>query len=205
MWKKLAIFVLGAVMAAGAESFPYDRPVVKTLESHGPSAGRLDLVFVSDGYTMTVSRFEEASRVAQKAPGCDIVIVMSTLTGLSHGGSQTTLTARDTGAFPHELGHTLGKLGDEYNSPTRQADRETFTMPRSGDLEYPNLTLPAFCDVSTPEKMAKTIKWGHLLSLPDAKDVVGAYPGGYYRMDGVFRPSYTCTMRDGAYSTPSRS
>lgn len=74
------------------------------------------------------------TRVAQKAPGCDIVVVMSTLTGLSHGGPQTMLTSKDTGAFPHELGHTLGRLGDEYNSPTRPADRETFQIPRSGDL-----------------------------------------------------------------------
>lgn len=258
MWKQLAAFLLGSLMA-GAETFPYDRPVVKTLESHGPPASRLDLVFVSDGYTAIeeklfleqvetacrylwgtefysdfrnlfnvhtcfvpatkgangvnypfgskyvneavgstfVTRFDEATRVAQKAPGCDIVIVMSTLTGLSHGGPQTMLTSKDTGAFPHELGHTLGRLGDEYNSPTRQADRETFQIPRSGDLNYPNLTLPAFCDVSTPEKMARTIKWGHFLSLPDAKDVVGAIPGGYYRADGVYRPSFSCVMRDG--------
>ena len=257
MWKKVAAFLLAGLVTVGAETFSYDRPVVKTLESNGPPAGRLDLVFVSDGFTVTeeklfqeqvqaacsylwgtefysdfrkmfnvhtcfvpatrspsgtnfpfgssyvneavgtitLTRSEEAARVAQKAPGCDFVIVMSTLTGLSHGGSQIFLASKDTGAFPHELGHTLGLLGDEYNSPTRQDDRDRFKLPVSGDLQYPNLTLPAFCDVSTPEKMAKTIKWGHLFSLPDAQEVVGAFPGGYYRGDGVFRPSFTCTMR----------
>lgn len=261
----ISCILIGSMTSAlvAAESFDYEKPLVRTVESHGSPTSKVDLVFVSDGYTtfekdkfqddiqatcrylwgtefygdnrsnfnvhscfvpahqtargvefpfgsvyveeavgyMKLTREAEAQKVAQKAPGCDFVIVLSTLSGVSHGGAQViVLAGRNIGAFPHELGHSLGLLGDEYNSTTRQADREKFPLPARGDLDYPNLTLATCCDPSTPERMAKTVKWSHLFSLPDAKEVLGTYLGGYYRGDGVYRPSYRCVMRDSADS-----
>lgn len=239
LWLGLLVLLANSLVAA--EPFDYDHPLVKTVESHGSPQSKVDLVFVSDGYTafekdqfqadvqaacrylwgtefyrdnqsnfnvhscfvpaqpsvsgvhfpfgsayrdesvgyMKLTREAEAQRVAHRAPGCDFVVVLSTLSGVSHGGGKViVLGARDVGALPHELGHSLGLLGDEYNSTNRQADRERFPLPARGDLDYPNLTLTTCCDASTPERLAKTIKWGHFFALADAKDVLGNYLGG---------------------------
>jgi len=238
--------------------FDYAKATVKTLETHGPSGQKFDLVFIADGYTtlqyqdfmqdvksacdylwqtsfygeyrsyfnihscfvpaiqvasgiqfpfgsaqlnaevgsLYVTRMAELEQVSQKAPGCDLIIVLSTLSGTSNGGSPIVIASRDYAALGHEMGHNLGGLGDEYNSDTRQADRDLHPLPLRSDFAQVNLTLPAFVDLSSPKKLAETVKWKHLLALPDGPAVVGAVPGGYYRADGVYRPSFRCIMRN---------
>lgn len=150
--------------------------------------------YSDDGSDMVVlSKEAEALRVAATAPGADAIIVITTLPGRSHAG-RLVLIADDQSALPHELGHLIGSLGDEYSSRSKLVDRENHPLPK-GDFAYPNLQAESTIDVSTPATIQKTAKWGHFLGLPDADPIVSAYQGGFYREVGVYRPSYSCTMR----------
>lgn len=146
---------------------------------------------------VTISKKSEVEAVARKAPGCDIVIALSTLNGRASGGHIICLPSRKFAPLAHELGHRLGKLGDEYDSMSSLVDREHHNLNevRDGDLPYPNLTLPKYFDNSNRASLKKTIKWKHFLDLPGSDDLVGAFQGGYYRAVDVYRPSYSCIMR----------
>lgn len=150
--------------------------------------------YTSDGSDMVVLENQaDAHKAAALAPGADALIVITALPGRSHAGG-LVLIADDQSALPHELGHLIGHLGDEYSSRSKLVDRDNHPLP-NGDLSYPNLQLEATIDVSSPASLAKTAKWAHFLALPDADPIVSAYQGGYYREVGVYRPSYSCLMR----------
>ena len=51
-------------------------------------------------------------------------------------------------------------------------------------------------DASSFKKLAETVKWGHFLALPGAKNREWTFEGGYYRKTGVFRPWRACRMRE---------
>ncbi|MBS2033996.1 hypothetical protein JST97_03360 [bacterium] len=144
--------------------------------------------------TLHLTHLDELKKVTGRLPGCDTVVVMSTYPGTSTGGEPIILAGRDYGALGHELGHNLGKLGDEYSSRTRTADLDR-RLPQGRDFEQVNLTQAAYFDNSSPARMAQTIKWKHFFSLPDGERVVGAYQGGFYRELDVYRPCYSCVMR----------
>lgn len=147
---------------------------------------------------VTITKKAEVEAVASKAPGCDIVIVLSTLPGRASGGHIVCLPSRSYAPLAHELGHRLGKLGDEYDSSSSLVDRENHhfnEVPNGGDLPYPNLTLPKYFDNSNRASLKKTIKWKHFLELPGSDPLLGAFQGGYYRAVDVYRPSYSCIMR----------
>lgn len=139
-----------------------------------------------------------AKAVVANAPACDVSIVVTKLEGRSHAGDPMVFTEKARQIFAHELGHRVGKLGDEYQSTSLLIDREQRPLPKKGDLNYPNLTLSAFIDPLSSASIKKTAKWGHLLDLPDG-DVVSAYQGGYYREVGVWRPAARCLMAEIQY------
>jgi len=146
---------------------------------------------------VSISKKSEIERVARKAPGCEIVIALSTLKGRASGGHIVCLPSRSFAPLAHELGHRLGKLGDEYDSMSSLVDREHHNLNEvhDGDLPYPNLTLPKYFDNTNRASLKKTIKWKHFLDLPGADALPWAFQGGYYRAVDVYRPSYTCIMR----------
>ena len=150
---------------------------------------------------VSISKEKEVLQVAQQAPGCDVVIVFTTLSGRANCGSIITLPNRGFSALPHELGHKIGKLGDEYNSTSSQIDREQHALVGQDDLDYPNLTRNRFIDPSSRASLRKTAKWGHFIDLPGADPLVGAMEGGYYRGREVWRPSVGCIMggKSGAF------
>lgn len=84
----------------------------------------------------------------------------------------------------HELGHTIGKLADEYEDP----------YPG-----YPRKITEANVDSNgTNPKWRAWLTPGVLLPTPEEdayNDVVGAFEGGRYRTRGVFRPMRDCMMR----------
>jgi hypothetical protein len=154
--------------------------------------------------------FKDAARlkqVVEESGGADLVFVM--VNTERYGGAGTvlseirvreralpapTFSAQDTASFliaVHELGHSFAGLADEYVDEPLQP---TFKIPEKGDLDAPNATLARCVDASTPDKLAKTVKWKHFLALPDARKHAWLEEGAYYREKGVFRPWKTCRM-----------
>lgn len=151
---------------------------------------------------VVVTKEDELKAVAAKAPDCDVIIVLTTMLGRAHAGDFIVLPGRSFEPLPHELGHKLGNLGDEYSSESSLADRRPLNFG-SGDIPYPNLTLPSKIDPTNQESIKKTAKWGHFLDLPGASPLVSAYQGGFYRTVGVWRPTFACIMgSDGAPFCP---
>ncbi len=150
--------------------------------------------YTKDGSDVVVlSKQGLALQTAKLAPGVDALIVITTLPGRSHAGSMVLL-ADDQSALPHELGHLIGHLGDEYSSGSKLVDRDNHQLP-AGDLPYRNIQVASTIDPTSSASLKRTAKWGHFIDLPDSDPIVSAYQGGYYREVDVWRPSYSCVMR----------
>ncbi len=94
--------------------------------------------------------------------------------------------------FLHELGHGFGGLGDEYYSST--VAYEEF-YPLNVEPWEPNLTTM----VDFGSKWKGLIKKGTPLPTPSTveyKGLTGLFEGGGYMATGIFRPSFTCRMKD---------
>lgn len=130
---------------------------------------------------------------AANAPEADVIIVITTLAGRSHAGGYIVM-ANDQASLPHELGHLIGRLGDEYSSRSKLVDRESRPLPKRG-FRQANLQRSTTIDPTNQKTLKKTAKWRHFFDLPGAWPLVSAYQGGYYREVDVWRPSYSCIMR----------
>ncbi|MER7765917.1 M64 family metallopeptidase [Kitasatospora sp. NPDC096140] len=118
-----------------------------------------------------------------------IALANSTEYGGAGGTGVTTLAggSQDAGRIiQHEIGHTVGDLGDEYDSAPDDAD-------------YPNLST-----LNADDMRKKQTKWWRWLGAasPDGAGVVGAYRSG----NGLYRPTPDSVMRTlgSAYNLPSR-
>lgn len=86
----------------------------------------------------------------------------------------------------HEIGHSIGKLGDEY------FEYDGAPPYNGNEPPFPNLT-------KSPDRA--TLKWGRFVrpstDVPTADGIagIGAFEGAYYRRHGVFRPAHSCLMR----------
>jgi hypothetical protein len=114
-----------------------------------------------------------------------IVFVNSTKYGGTGGTVATTsMNEKAPDIAVHELGHTIGKLADEYEDPypgypakiTEYNVDSNSTNPKWSAWLTPGVLLP------TPEDDAYN-------------DVVGAFEGARYKTSGVFRPKRDCMMR----------
>lgn len=92
----------------------------------------------------------------------------------------------------HEIGHSFGALGDEY-------ELQNLDNP-------PNASFSPNLDVTDDLSI---IKWNHFIDLPGYGNV-GAYEGGGYVSTGVWRPQIESIMRGGSsilaeqFNPPSR-
>ncbi|MFI2607932.1 M64 family metallopeptidase [Kitasatospora sp. NPDC018619] len=118
-----------------------------------------------------------------------IALANSTEYGGAGGTGVTTLAGGSPDAgriIQHEIGHTVGDLGDEYDSAPDDAD-------------YPNLAT-----VNADEMRRKQTKWWRWLGAesPDGAGVIGAYRSA----NGLYRPTPDSVMRTlgSAYNLPSR-
>lgn len=118
-----------------------------------------------------------------------IALANSTDYGGAGGTGVTTLAGGSPDAgriIQHEMGHTIGDLGDEYDS----------APPDAG---YPNLSA-----VDGEAMRRGHLKWWRWLGapFPDGGGPVGAYRSG----NGLYRPTPDSVMRTlgGAYDPPSR-
>ncbi|MFJ7912234.1 M64 family metallopeptidase [Kitasatospora sp. NPDC096204] len=118
-----------------------------------------------------------------------IALANSTEYGGAGGTGVTTLAGGSPDAgriIQHEIGHTVGDLGDEYDSAPDDAD-------------YPNLAT-----LNADEMRRKQTKWWRWLGAesPDGAGVIGAYRSA----NGLYRPTQDSVMRTlgSAYNLPSR-
>jgi hypothetical protein len=140
----------------------------------------LGMHFWCDGTARLLCVDEQAAeRLAGPVPGPHYVIAIanSVRYGGAGGAGVTTLAGGSPDAgriIQHEMGHTLGGLGDEYDSAP-------------GDADYPNLSSE---DASS--MLRHRSKWWRWLgaAAPDGS-VVGAYRGA----NGLYRPTEDSVMR----------
>lgn len=95
----------------------------------------------------------------------------------------------------HELGHSIGGLGDEYYT-SEVSVRDYY--PEGIEPLEPNLTTLVDFD-SKWKRLMGTNK----IPTPDTEEyskTVGVFEGGGYVANGVYRPYRSCTMKDGIYN-----
>ncbi|OIV38204.1 hypothetical protein BIV57_07100 [Mangrovactinospora gilvigrisea] len=115
-----------------------------------------------------------------------IAVANSTTYGGAGGSASTTVGGGNPDAgpvFQHEIGHTLGGLGDEYDGAYGDDPAR---------LDYPNLGRPG-----------RPVPWRRWLG---ARDPSGGRVGAYAGADGVLRPTRDSIMRTlgSVYNLPSR-
>ncbi|WP_407989127.1 M64 family metallopeptidase [Kitasatospora sp. CMC57] len=165
--------------------------------AEGDQAGRrpgtpLGMHFWCEGTARLLCADETATaRYAGEGEGPQYLIALANSKeyGGAGGTGVTTLAGGNPDAgriIQHEIGHTVGDLGDEYDSAP-------------ADAEYPNLSA-----VDAEEMRRGQQKWWRWLGVqsPDGGGVIGAYRSA----NGVYRPTADSVMRTlgGSYNLPSR-
>jgi hypothetical protein len=130
--------------------------------------------------------------VAEDTPEYDFVFVIVNDTKYGGSGGEIAVFSSDDAAsdiVTHEFGHSFANLADEYE------EGEGYEPCIGSDCPEPNASLYFTFD---------KIKWNHWieettpLPTPNIKyfvDVVGAFEGGRYQKQGVYRPWLQCKMR----------
>ncbi len=134
-----------------------------------------------------------ATNAALSGTGIDVDMRLGVVNSVKYGGcgGQWGVWAGGNAAGKdiaiHELGHSFGRLQDEYTY--------------GGPDEYTGGERGFFVNVSTTPE----IKWGEWYGYDDPyhngtngtidMSVVGAYEGGYYSETGIFRPTDDSMMR----------
>lgn len=131
------------------------------------------------------------SVASQLYPGWEVLLMV--VNDLQYGGSGGALAVTSSSPIshdipPHELGHTLAGLADEYETPYPDFECADF---------YPNVS-----SVPGPQDLP----WIHWveestpLPTPDSAEIgdlepVGAFEGACYHATGYYRPVPSCLMR----------
>ncbi|MBQ6068628.1 MAG: peptidase M64 [Bacteroidales bacterium] len=161
--------------------------------------------FGSDRYLMTTRLFK--LHVAIGSTPCDHIIIMANSTTYGGGAiynfyAMSSLNEMAYMVLPHELGHSIGGLADEYvDELLSYGDMHSLTV----EPTEPNITtlvdfaskwaamLPEGCAVPTPfDKSVPRTENGPL----------GVYEGAGYHSKGIYRPTMHCMMRDYAPFCP---
>ncbi|MFE0461019.1 M64 family metallopeptidase [Kitasatospora sp. NPDC058965] len=152
----------------------------------------LGMHFWCEGTARLLCADESATaRLAGPGQGPQYLIALANSTeyGGAGGTGVTTLAGGSPEAgriIQHEIGHTVGDLGDEYDSAP-------------DDTDYPNLSAQN-ADVMRHDHL----KWWRWLGAqsPDGGGLVGTYRSA----NGVYRPTEDSVMRTlgGSYNLPSR-
>jgi IgA Peptidase M64 len=112
------------------------------------------------------------------------------------GGTYATASGGNTMSsliMPHELGHTLGGLQDEYDYYRRGVPGGAYSGGEPASAQHTTLT-----DRQLRERHAKWWRW---LGEPSAAGgVIGRYEGGLYATRGVWRPSEHSMMKTLGYA-----
>jgi hypothetical protein len=161
--------------------------------------------FGADRYLMTMHLFQLHDAIG--ATPCDHIIIMANSTTYGGGAiynfyAMSSLNQMAYVVLPHELGHSIGGLADEYVDE---------------DLSYGDIHLldqePIEPNITTLVDLAS--KWQSMLpagtpvptppdnSVPRGKNgPLGDYEGAGYHSKGIYRPTMRCMMRDYAPFCP---
>jgi hypothetical protein len=139
------------------------------------------------GITVGMGRQDAVRKYAAMAtPAYDqILIIANTDTYGGIGGAlATTSGGNSLGPLitPHELGHSLGRLGDEYTYSARGKAGGAYT---GGEPSSPHMTVMSIEDMLT--KQAKWFRW--LGEESESGGKIERYEGGSQRTTGIWRPS----------------
>jgi hypothetical protein len=129
---------------------------------------------------------------AELYPTFDFILLVVNDPEYGGSGGLVAITSSSPLAYqvpPHEFGHTLGLLGDEYDDP--------FPAWECEDI-FPNVS-PTYD--SDELKWAYWVEDGTPLPTPesaatDELEPVGAYEGACYEPEGWYRPVWSCLMRN---------
>lgn len=116
-----------------------------------------------------------------------IVAIGNTTKYGGSGGTLTTVAGGNASAgqiLPHEMGHTTGKLGDDYDYPYD-------TAGGGPEPTYPNIS--RYSAATIKQKKLKWYRWLGTTSPSGGK--IGAYQGANYYKKGYTRPSQDGLMR----------
>ncbi|OXM62069.1 M64 family metallopeptidase [Amycolatopsis vastitatis] len=94
---------------------------------------------------------------------------------------------------PHELGHSLGGLDDEYDYYARNVPGGAYEGGEPDSIHHTLLT--------EPQMRAQHAKWWRWLGEPsEAGGTIGRFEGGLYTQTGVWRPSRHSMMKTLGYA-----
>lgn len=94
---------------------------------------------------------------------------------------------------PHELGHSLGGLDDEYDYYSRNVPGGAYDGGEPDSIHHTLLT--------EPQMRAQHAKWWRWLGEPsESGGTIGRYEGGLYTQTGVWRPSAHSMMKTLGYA-----
>ncbi|MGW1062252.1 M64 family metallopeptidase [Micromonospora rubida] len=129
-----------------------------------------------------------AQSYATNAPAIDMIVAIGNSTKYGGAGYNSMATASGGNALSgqivqHELGHSIGGLADEYDTP--------YNRYSGAEPSAPNVTR-----YTATQLTSRKHKWYGLLgqSTPDG-GVIGAYEGAAYYKYGLYRPSQNSLMR----------
>ncbi len=141
-----------------------------------------------------------ANRYADLAPGTSranrqlLTLGNSDTYGGAGGANATASGGNALSALitPHELGHSLGGLDDEYDYYQRGARGEPYTGGEPASIHHTLLT--------EQQMLAQQRKWWRWLGEPsESGGVIGRHEGGLYSDTGVWKPSEHSMMRSLGY------
>ena len=161
--------------------------------------------FGADRYLMTSHLFQLHDAIGSTP--CDHIIIMANSTTYGGGAiynfyAMSSLNHMADVVLPHELGHSIGGLADEYvDEDLSYGDMHALTV----EPTEPNITtlvdfqskwadmLPAGTPVPTPANDKVSRK---------ENGPLGVYEGAGYHSKGIYRPVMHCMMRDYAPFCP---
>ncbi|WP_160422953.1 M64 family metallopeptidase [Agromyces seonyuensis] len=137
-----------------------------------------------------------ARQYANLAPKVDQILALANSdTYGGAGGSYATASggnALSALISPHEIGHSLGGLQDEYDYYSRGIT--------TGDYRGAEPSSKHHTIMSVDEMAATKTKWWRWLGEPsESGGTIGAYEGGQYYSTGIFRPSRHSMMKTLGY------
>ena len=167
----------------------------------GPDGARLDtalnMQFWSGCRATGVERLlvmdnTKAKQYAQLVPEYDQILALanSSLYG-GAGGSYATASADNAMSAlisPHELGHSFGRLQDEYDYYNRGETTGDYTGREPGSIHHTIMSVEQMAD-----QQRKWWRW--LGEFSESGGVIGAYEGGQYYSTGIYRPSLHSMMK----------
>ncbi|MFD3724263.1 M64 family metallopeptidase [Streptomyces sp. NPDC058671] len=143
----------------------------------------------------------KAAALADLVPGTNrgnrqvVALAHSSTYGGAGGGYATASGGNALSSLitPHEIGHSLGGLQDEYDYYARGVPGGDYSGPEPSSAHHTLLT-----EAQMRERKAKWWRW--LGEESDSGGVIGRHEGGLYSTKGVWRPSRHSLMKTLGYS-----